>query len=176
VATLLHDQGVPALTEAFKAYGMDLLTPETFLDTDARREFHDSFGFKVGAGTAFARALEGHGKENTLSNRKTSVSLGYDLTKGLGVDAALVICNLLKATRKTGSLEGVYFYLFGPHAIPGEDSFTYWPGHLYVGLRRHPLARRSDAPVREGGDGFEVIRPPGVRRLQLRDAEAGGDR
>ena len=164
VATLLHDQGVAALKEAFKAYGMELLTPEEFLDSDAKREFYDKFEFKVGAGTAFARALEGGGKEHKLDkaqrvsvvapgyrlfrlvygenvrpmkgiDKKISVNLGSELTKGLGVDAALVICNYLNATKKTGVLEGVYFYLFGPNAVPGEDSFTYWPGHLYVGLR-----------------------------------------
>lgn len=68
-------------------------------------------------------------------DKKISKSLEYDLAKGLEVDATLVICNFCKATKKEGLLEGVYFYLFGPNGIPGDDSFTYWPGHLYVGLR-----------------------------------------
>ena len=164
VATILHDQGIGALKGAFKAYDMDLLTPDEFLDTDAKRQFFEDFEFKVGFGTAFARALEGGGKENKLSkanrlsvvapgyrlfrlvygenvrpmkstDKKISVSLGHELTKGLGVDAVLVVCNYCKATRKAGVLEGVYLYMFGPNPVPGEDSFTYWPGHLYVGLR-----------------------------------------
>jgi hypothetical protein len=189
VATLLHDQGIGALKEAFKAHGMDLLTPDQFIDTDAKRAFFDSFEFKVGGGTAFIRALEGSGKENKLSkadrlsavapgyrlfrlvygenvrpmksvDKKISVGLGYELTKGLGVDAVLVICNYCKATKKTGNLEGVYFYLFGPNAVPGEDSFTYWPGHLYVGLRLDGL----DIPMLGFGKGDVVSKSfdPGV--------------
>jgi len=68
-------------------------------------------------------------------DKKISKSLGYDLARELGIDAALVVCNLGKATKKGGRLEGVYFYLFGPNGVPGEESFTYWPGHPFVGLR-----------------------------------------
>ncbi len=181
VATLLHEQGVRALAEAFKAHGMELLTPEEFLVSDAKRDFYENFEFKVGWGTAFAQATEGSGKNNKLTkaqrisvvapgyrlfrlvygenvrpmkgiDKKISVSLGHDLPKGLGVDAVLVICNLLKATKKTGSLEAVYFYLFGPNGIPGEDSFTYWPGHLYVGLR----LERLDVPLLHFGKSDKV--------------------
>jgi hypothetical protein len=181
VASLLHDQGIAALKDSFKASGMELLTPDEFLDSDAKREFYENFEFKVGAGTAFARMMEGSGKENKLSkaerisvvapgyrlfrlvygenvrpmkgiDKKISVNLGHDLTQGLGVDAVLVVCNLLKATKKEGSLEGIYFYLFGPNGIPGEDSFTYWPGHLYVGLRLDGL----DVPLLRFGKGDKV--------------------
>ena len=148
---------------------MQLLTPDEYLDTDAKREIYDSFVLDIGIGAKFAQATEGSGKENKLSkanrlsvvapgyrlfrlvygenlrpmqqgDKKISRSLGYDLAKALEVDATLVICNYCKATKKEGSLEGVYFYLFGPNAIPGDmEAFTYWPGHLYVGLRLDKL-------------------------------------
>jgi len=177
VATMMHDQGIAALKAALKAYGMELLTPDEFLDTDARREFYDGFVLQLGWGTKFGKATEGSGKENKLSkaqrlsvvapgyrlfrlvygenlrpmrqgDKKISKSLGYDLAKGLGVDATLVVCNYCKATKKAGNLEGVYFYLFGPNGIPGDmEAFTYWPGHLYAGLRLDGL----DIPMVEFG-------------------------
>jgi hypothetical protein len=169
VATLLHDQGIGALKEALGAYGMQLLTPDEFLDTDAKRELYEDFVLDLGIGAKFAQATEGSGKENKLNkasrlsvvapgyrlfrlvygenirpmqqgDKKISKSLGYDLAKDLGVDATLVICNYCKATKKEGALEGVYFYLFGPNGVAGDmEAFTYWPGHLYVGLRLDKL-------------------------------------
>jgi len=208
VATLLHDQGVPALKATFAEYGMTLLTPDEFLDTDAKRAFFDTFEFKVGFGTAFAKALEHGGKENKLGpaqrvsevapgyrlfrlvygenvrpmksvDKKISVSLGYELTKGLGVDSVLVICNLLKATKKTGSLEGIYFYQFGPNGIPGEDSFTYWPGHLYVGLKldgydvpivkfgKGEVTSKSFDPGVSGGYSSSVLKEAGIESVEI---------
>lgn len=167
-ATILHDQGIAALKERFKAHGMDLLTPDEFLDTDAKRTFFDAFEMKIGGFTAFGKALESAGKSGPArlsvvapgyrlfrlvygenmrpmksADKKISVGLGSELTKGLGVDAVLVVCNLCKATKKAGVLEAVYMYMFGPNPVPGEDSFTYWPGHLYVGLRFEGI----DAPI-----------------------------
>jgi len=169
VATLLHDQGIAALKEALGASGMQLLTPDEFLDTDAKRELYDNFVLDIGVGAKFALFAESSGKENKLNkasrlsvvapgyrlfrlvygetgrpmqqgDKKISVSLGYDLARALEVDATLVICNLCKATKKEGSLEAVYFYLFGPNGVPGDmEAFTYWPGHLYVGLRLDKL-------------------------------------
>jgi len=208
VATILHDQGIGALKEAFAAYDMELLTPDEFLDTDSKRQFFDTFEFKVGFGTAFARALEGGGKENKLSkasrlsvvapgyrlfrlvygenvrpmksvDKKISVSLGQELAQGLGVDAVLVICNYCKATRKAGVLEGVYFYMFGPNPVPGEDSFTYWPGHLYVGLRLDGLdiemlgfgkgdkVSSSYTPAAFGGASSETIKEAGIESVDV---------
>jgi len=164
VATMLHDQGIAALKQTLGAYGMQLLTPDEFLDTETKRELYENFVLELGIGTKFGKATEGSGKENKLNkaqrlsvvapgyrqfrlvygenlrpmkqgDKKISKSLGYDLAKGLEVDATLVVCNLCRATKKEGLLEGVYFYLFGPNGVSGEEGFTYWPGHLYVGLR-----------------------------------------
>jgi len=164
VATILHDQGIAAFKEQFKAHGMELLTPDEFADTDAKREFFENFEMKVGLGVKLFKSAEGGGKENKLSKNqvlsavapgyrlfrlvygenvrpmksvdgKISVSMGSDLPKGLGVDAVVVVCNYCKATKKEGLLEGIYLYMFGPNPVPGEDTATYWPGHLYVGVR-----------------------------------------
>ena len=164
VATILHDQGIAAFKEQFKAHGMELLTPDEFADTDAKRAFYENFEMKVGLGVKLFKSSEGGGKENKLSKNqvlsavapgyrlfrlvygenirpmrsvdgKISVSMGSDLPKGLGVDAVVVVCNYCKATKKEGRLEGIYLYMFGPNPVPGEDTATYWPGHLYVGLR-----------------------------------------
>ena len=149
VATMLHDQGIATLKETFKAYGMELLTPDEFLDTDAKRELFGSFEMEMGGFAKLAKWGEKSGKENKLSNatrlsavapgyrlfrflfgenptmrggdEKISKSLGYDLANGLGVDATLVTCNLCKATKKEGSLERVYMHLFGPNPVPGEE-------------------------------------------------------
>jgi hypothetical protein len=181
VATLLHEQGIAALKESMKAYGMDLLTPDEFLDSDAKRAFFESFEMEYSIGVKMIKGAEDSGKENKLGkasrlsvvapgyrlfrlvygdnvrpmrsvDKKISVSMGLDLAKGLGVDAVLVICNLCKASKKTGELEGVYFYLFGPNGVPGEDSFTYWPGHLYVGLRLDGI----DVPMLKFGKSEKV--------------------
>lgn len=176
VATLLRDQGIAELKKTFAAHGMELLTPDEFLDTDAKRQFYEDFVFEVGFGAKLAQSAEKHGKDNKLNkatrlsavapgyrlfrlvygenvrpmqsvDKKIVVSLGDRLAKGLGVDATVVICNLCKATKKEGQLEAIYFYMFGPNPVPGEDSFTYWPGHLYVGLKLEKL----DVPMLEFG-------------------------
>jgi hypothetical protein len=168
VATMLHDQGIKALKDTFAQYGMTLMTPDEYLDTDAKREFYDSFEMQMGAGAKFAKWGEKHGKENELStaHRESAVapgyrlfrflfgddpsmrpgdhkifkSMGYDLPKRLGVDATVVICNYCKASKKEASLERVYFYVFGPNPVGGdEDSFTHWAGHMYAGYRLYHI-------------------------------------
>jgi hypothetical protein len=178
VATVLHDQGIGELKKTFAAHGMELLTPDEFLDTDAKRQFYEDFVFEVGLGAKLAQWGEGGDKDIKLSkvqrlsavapgyrlfrlvwgenfrpmqsvDKKIVVSLGDKLAKGLGVDATVVICNLCKATKKEGNLEAIYLYMFGPNPVPGEDSFTYWTGHLYVGLKLEKL----DVPMLEFGKG-----------------------
>ena len=180
VATMLHDQGIKALKDTFAQYGMTLLTPDEFLDTDQKREFYDSFQMEMGGFSKFAQWGEKHGKENKLSNahresavapgyrlfrflfgedpsarggdKKIFKSLGYDLPKGLGVDATVVICNYCKSSKKEAKLERVYFYVFGPNPVEGKDSFTCWPGHMYAGYRLYSIG----VPIVGFGKGEKV--------------------
>lgn len=103
MATVLHEQGIAALKESLKAYGMELLTPDEFLDTEEKRRFYETFEMKVGMGTAFARALEGSGKDNKLSkaDRLSVVAPGYRLFRLVYGENVRPMKSVDKSTRRS---------------------------------------------------------------------------
>jgi hypothetical protein len=57
LATELHDASIGALKEAFAGVGSKLLTPDEFLDTEARRKAYQDFTFELGFFEKAARKL-----------------------------------------------------------------------------------------------------------------------
>lgn len=58
LANELHDASIGALRESFAAVGMQLLTPEEFLDTPARQEAYANFKVEIGGMGKFLSGLQ----------------------------------------------------------------------------------------------------------------------
>lgn len=169
-----YAQSVESLKAGFKTYGMELLTPEEFLDTEEKEEFFYGFDQESGKKEKTTARAVGMYVSATISNikvcpydegyrpffvvnepvgastgqnfvntgigganRKMTSSLGYELAKGLGVDA-VVVCIIV--TRKPNNkkedyaVDAVSLYMFGPNPLAdGPDDKN--RGQFYCGTR-----------------------------------------
>ncbi|MGQ0429486.1 MAG: hypothetical protein ACT4UQ_06115 [Gammaproteobacteria bacterium] len=173
LANELHDAGIGALKESFAAVGMQLLTPEEFLDTPAKLEAYRAFKLELGGINTFLRGLQEKGAGgdwqwgapdgyrvielltvgNVKSNQfqlgmqgvgvaKAAVSLGHDLAQALGVDAVVILDNVVQADKTTINMRGAGLYMFGPNPIAESGQSMYWSGHQYSGV----YLRMKDIP------------------------------
>lgn len=170
IVAAFYDAGFPALKDALAAHGMTLLSSEEFLDTPEKKAAYDSFQLAMGGSAKFVKFLSGQNKEDEIlhrfeapgyrllslaSNRDTKgkrfelagdgklyTCLGRDLAGSLGVDAVMIVYNVIQADRNSIDLLGAYAYMFGPNPVKGEESTFYWPGHQYAGA-----FLRMDVPV-----------------------------
>jgi len=169
-----YSKSIGKLKEGFKEYGIDLLTPEEFLDTEEKEDFFYGFNQESGKKEKTERRVIGSYvsvKGNTLkicpyeegyrpffvvnepvnssmlanfvnmgiggANRKMTSSLGYDLPKAIGVDAALV-CYIVVRKPKKGkedyNIDAVSLYMLGPNPKSDgpEDKNR---GQFYCGTR-----------------------------------------
>jgi ankyrin repeat protein len=160
-----YSKSIEPLKASFKENGIDLLTPEEFLDTDEKVEFYFGFnqesakkekteitkrragGYYTQVVTASVENLKvaptGKGYRNFFianesddesmianfqggvfsANRKLTSSLGYELAKGLGVDAVVVvyICTRkLKENVDDFGVNAVVTMMLGPN--PGRNA------------------------------------------------------
>ncbi len=60
--------------------------------------------------------------------------LGHDLSSALGVDAVMIIYNVLRAEKKSVNILGTYAYMFGPNPVHVSDTAMVWTGHQYSGV------------------------------------------
>lgn len=58
LANELHDASIGALKQSFAAVGMQLLTPEEFVDTPAKRDAYDNFNVEMGGVGKFLSGLQ----------------------------------------------------------------------------------------------------------------------
>jgi hypothetical protein len=79
-------------------------------------------------GNNFALATAGVGVA------KLADSVGYDLAKALGVDAVVILYNVVQAESTSIRLRGAYMYMFGPNPVPDTGQGSYWKGQQYSGL------------------------------------------
>lgn len=173
LANELHDAGIGALKESFAAVGMQLLTPEEFLDTPAKQEAYGAFKMEIGGINKFLRGLQEKGAGgvwqwgapdgyrvielltvgNVKSNQfqlgmqgvgvaKAAVALGHDLAQALGVDAVVILYNVVQADKTTINMRGAGLYMFGPNPIAESGQSMYWSGHQYSGV----YLRMKDIP------------------------------
>ncbi len=154
-----YDASIESFKQSFKAHGMELLTPSEFLDSAEKRQAYESFEIKYGAfgkitgggrkmtadASRFTAAPEGYkvlempiindAKERNFSitsDGKLAQNLGHDLTAALGVDAVVVVYNVLQMQGKTFEMLGSYMYMYGPNPVKRDDDPSlYWTGHQY---------------------------------------------
>jgi hypothetical protein len=164
MAAELHEAAIGGLREEFAAVGMQLLTPEEYLDTPAKREAYQTFkveeggmgklfsvlqskdaeewqwgspgGYRVvklstvgdARGNNYALATTGIGV-GTLAN-----TVGHDFARALGVDAVVILYNVVQFDKSHIRLRGAYMYMFGPNPVPDTGQGSYWRGHEYSGV------------------------------------------
>ncbi len=180
-----YNSSIGALKASFKENGIDLLTPNEFLDTDEKADFYFSFsqesakkektsitkartagGFmgetaiatvstlKIspsdGGYRQFFIANEGDDESQLLNfqsgifsaNRKLTSSLGFELAKGLGVDAVVVvyICTRKpKQNKDDFGVNSVVTMMLGPNPGRSETSDPEAKnlGQFYCGTRTY---------------------------------------
>src|SRR6185503_13724242 len=164
-ANELYDASIAGFKEGFAAYGMQLLTPDEFLDTEDRKAAYEKFQVDVGGGQKFAALFQ---KSNADTWRfagtpegyrlfqvatrmdvkdhhfelaaqgigvgKLAQSLGHDLAQALGVDAVVVLYNVVQGEKKAITMYGSYLYMFGPNPVADTGQSLYWRGHQYSGV------------------------------------------
>jgi hypothetical protein len=77
-----------------------------------------------------------------ISIGKTAAALGYDLAAKLGVDAVVILYNVVQADKSTINMRGAGLYMFGPNPVPNSGQSLYWNGHQYSGV----YLRMKDIP------------------------------
>ena len=77
-----------------------------------------------------------------ISIGKTAAALGYDLAQELGVDAVVILYNVVQADKSTINMRGAGLYMFGPNPVPNSGQSLYWNGHQYSGV----YLRMKDIP------------------------------
>jgi hypothetical protein len=163
LATELHSAAIGPLKEEFAAVGMQLLTPAEFLDTPAKQAAFQATRVEVGGmgalmgflqkgaaeewqwgtpdgyrliklatagdarGNNYSLALQGMGV-GSLAN-----TAGHDLATALGVDAVVIMYNVVQAESTSIRLRGSYMYMFGPNPVANSGQNMYYPGQQYSG-------------------------------------------
>jgi hypothetical protein len=165
LADELHDAGIGSLKESFAAAGMQLLTPQEFLDTPAKQEAYANIKMERGALGSLLRGLQAKASgdqwqwgspdgyrvlelvtvgdvkgnhfqlgQTGIGIGKTANSLGHDLAGALGVDAVVILYNVVQAQDKSIELRGAGMYMFGPNPIADSGQSLYYPGQQYSGV------------------------------------------
>jgi hypothetical protein len=170
IVAAFYASGFAALKDGLAAHGMTLLTSEEYLDTPEKKAAYEAFKIETGGSVKFVKFLAGENKEDELlhrfeapgyrllslaSNRdikgkhfelsgdgKLYTGLGHDLAESLGVDAVMIVYNVIQADKNSIDLLGTYAYMFGPNPVKAPDTALYWPGHQYAGA-----FLRMDVPV-----------------------------
>ncbi len=170
-----YAQSIEPLKAGFKEFGIDLLTPAEFLDTEEKKDFFYGFDQESGKKEKTDRTVIGKmGTSVSLStikvcpydegyrpffvvnegvgasagqnfvntgiggaNRKMTSSLGYELAKGLGVDA-VVVCYIVThkcdSKKEDYEVDAVSLFMFGPNPMSeGPDDKN--RGQFYCGTR-----------------------------------------
>lgn len=185
-AQRFHEQGIDSLRQAFAAHGMTLLTPDEFLDTDAKRQAYTAYEIKRSAAAKIAmglvkrmtRAAGGDTEQsavaagyrllathNVPTDPKTAVSLN-DLRLTLDVDALVVVKNGTFFDGKNLTLGDIQLMMYGPNPmqkIEGKRYIQWKDGHHYTSatltLRPRPgvAVFKKDKIVEETYDGYEKL-------------------
>ncbi len=184
-ANELYNASIGGLKTAFAANGMQLLTADEFLDTDAKRQAYESFQLEMGGmaklfmhfeksdadtwhflgAPEFYRVFQlpttgdvkGHHFPLATTGggvARLAESLGHDLTTTLGVDAVVVLYNVVQGERKAIAMWGSYMYMFGPNPVPDSGKSLYWSGHQYSGV----MLRMNVEFIQTDSDGNALTR------------------
>ncbi|NOT73986.1 MAG: ankyrin repeat domain-containing protein [Cyclobacteriaceae bacterium] len=209
-----YSKSIDALKGTFKENGIDLLTPDEFLDTDEKAEFYYGFDqesakkektsikrgavggiFQVAVADASTLKVSPSGKgyrsffianegedESMLANfqggvfsanRKMSSSLGYDLAKGLGVDAVIVVyvcTRKIKIDKEDYGVNSVVTMMLGPNPGKSEetDAEAKNLGQFYCGTRTYygtPVLFKESKGVFGQYDGMANVMKSHVEKM-----------
>ncbi|MEL6562173.1 MAG: hypothetical protein AAFQ94_28565 [Bacteroidota bacterium] len=147
-----YDQSLQKLKESYKAQGIELLTPDQFLDTEAKKDAYFSTEIKLSGVSKVVSALSRNvGRKNEKSpnapdgyrvvynslsidgaDKKAVISLGK-LAKELGLDGLLSVQILTNLKGRTIGLHKVKMALHGINPIP-YDGTCKWVGGYFDGL------------------------------------------
>jgi hypothetical protein len=154
-AQSFHEQGIDALVKAFAGHGMTVLTPQEYLDSDAKKKAYLDFEMKLSlvakAALSFMKSLEKGAKGDV---DQSATAAGYrlfpahvaatdpaiavsleELRPQLGVDALLVVKNGTITEGREIRLRDLEVLLFGPNPVtkePGKKYIQFKEGQLYV--------------------------------------------
>lgn len=134
-ANMFHQEGVGKLKETFKAHGITLLTPDEYLNTEAKRDFYyNKFQPQISKLGNFLSRLEQKSSgvavcadyyrgldASAATDFKRSISLGDELTRNLGVDAVMSIAFYVGYDGKTVTFSNITSTINGPNPVPREN-------------------------------------------------------
>jgi hypothetical protein len=209
-----YDKSIDILKSEFKSFGMDLLTPEEFIDSDEKADFYYNFNqesakrektektlrastlssfnsiaeatvstLKISPKDKGYRAffVANEALNNSMdmnfmnmgifgANRMMSSSLGYELCKGLGVDA-VVVCYIVvrkpKVNKENYSVNAVNLYMFGPNP-KSEGPEDKNRGQFYCGVRYYSdggLEFQNEKEKLQSFDGMDNVMKALSKRL-----------
>lgn len=161
-ANEIYDASIDTFKGTLAQYGMQLLTPKEYLDTEQKRQAYEAFDPKIGALGKFTNFFKKSNEDNwrfhgvpegyrlielpivndtknrnfdLVGDGKLCTSLGHDLATALGVDAVAIVYNVVQAQNKGIDMLGSYLHVFGPNPVKrSDDPSLYWTGHQYGGV------------------------------------------
>jgi len=136
--------GVPAMKEEFAAHGLELLTPDEFLETP--KQVHKYLSFKMpedgfqkfgkGMREIFDKNPNATGAAHGFSMIPTHLWMNPDILRSLetlrqdlGLDALVVLTNSTSTNKDTSILASVAMQMFGPNPVPKPEhkiAAKYW--------------------------------------------------
>jgi len=141
------------LKKIFAANGMELLTPDEYLKTDAQKQLYNTYEVsvsKLASGTSAISSffLKSNNKSLTpVDGYKTYpapvVNFGMDmravrdlgkLANELDVDAFLTINTLTQLEKGVVGLKGINMSLHAPNPVPNDPEMKYGMGFYYEGI------------------------------------------
>ena len=152
LASTFYQTSLAQLKESYQAQGIELLTPDQFLDTEAKKEAYYSTEIELSKASKLVSALSRNvGRKNEKSpnapdgyrvvynsmsidgaDKKAVISLGK-LAKELGLDGLLSVQVLTNLKGKTIGFHKVRMALHGVNPIP-YDGTCKWVGGYFEGL------------------------------------------
>ena len=165
IASKLHDMSIASVKESFSSQGFELLLPDEFLDSEAKKKAYSNYEMEVGVaykmllntvnriastGAGIQNAASANGYEfYPLAGAAGDYKLGESLaalTEQLGVDALAVAFIKTKTDKKNSYFVGTGMHLFSKNPIekiPGKK----YPGRSYT------------TGMNVGGLNYEVKKP-----------------
>ncbi len=174
-------RGVPALKKQFAEFGMELVTPVEFLETDEQKRAYIDFKLPEGGLQKFTKAVRKVLDKNPHASgaadgfKMIPVHLWTDkeilraldeLRITLGLDGLAVLSNFTSSNKKSVMFSGAALDIYGPNPDPEPEKYAkYWtPSILYSrgtfgkGVKGFPFAFWKKGVVQSAAyEGYEVI-------------------
>lgn len=140
-ANELHKEAIKQLKESFKTKGIVLQTPDEYLDSDEKQKFYaEKFQPRISKLGKIISGLEERRTDmavcadnyrgfdiNAAADHERMISMGYELTEKLGLDAVLSIAIRLQDDGKRLFLHEIKWTINGPNPV------AKWKDHKYRG-------------------------------------------